>query len=175
MRGLPFLLPLGVLLAGCTLVAGEPTETPVASSSDFSWDAFPHCPGGPETDWVRVAGFPTAEIEATEIRPDCGDTWTTDGGEHFTNVTALAVTDTQLDAFGVELSGSGYDKLVDDFQPADAGGPAVLVGARDYYLDGIHDGDFTRVAIEIYSNGTDPQTYTAFIDYLSPETRALAD
>ncbi len=48
------------------------------------------------------------------------------------------------------------------------------VGARDYYLPtGISEGEFTRLAIELYGNGTDPASYTAYIDYLSPETRAL--
>lgn len=174
---LVLLLPAVALLTGCTILAEDPVPRPSASTGAESsgWEQFPHCPEGPQTDWVLVDGFPAAELEGAGIVPDCGDTWARDNGEHFVNVTALEATEEQLDDLGEWLERSGYVELFDDFVPALPGPPAALAGARDFYLDGVHDGDFTRVAIEIYSNGVDPQTYTAFIDYLSPETRALPD
>lgn len=122
---------------------------------------------------MLVDGFPTSQLERSGIVPNCGDIWTRENGERFANLTSLETTEAQLNDFGAELEASGYSKLYDDFAPAAPGPPAVLVGARDYYLDGVHTGDFTRVAIEIYANGKNPQTYTAFIDFLSPETQAL--
>ena len=55
----------------------------------------------------------------------------------------------QLDAFGAALEESGYEKLFDNFIPGTPSGESYY-GARDYYLDGISDGAFTRLAIEIY-------------------------
>lgn len=38
---------------------------------------------------------------------------------------------------------------------------------------GAVDNDTRLLAIEIYHNGTDPISYTAYIDYHSPKTRLL--
>ena len=78
----------------------------------------------------------------------------------------------QLDDFGAALEASGYQKLFDNFIPGTPSGESYY-GARDYYLDGISDGDFTRLAIEIYPASDDDTLWTAYIDYLSPLTRQL--
>jgi hypothetical protein len=119
-----------------------------------------------------VDGFPANEFDSSGATVDCGDTWPQDDGETFTNITAYEMTLDQLDGFGTALEASGYEKLFDDFVPGTPSGESYY-GARDYYLDGSSDGDFTRVAIEIYPAVTDPDKWTAYIDYLSPETRKL--
>lgn len=170
-----------VLLAvsGCTLgdLGQPPDPAHTAGGGDASapdgWASFPPCPQGPNTSWVWVEGFPAAQLETATITPDCGDTWFRDDGKTFVDVTALHATEAQLGVLGIQLADAGYVIKVDTFVAAVPGDEAAAAGARDYYLDGITTGDFTRVAIEIYSAATDPMTYQAFIDFVSPRTRVL--
>ena len=78
----------------------------------------------------------------------------------------------QIDDFGAALEASGYQLLFDNFIPGTPSGESYY-GARDFYLDGISDGDFTRLALEIYPASDDDTLWTAYIDYLSPLTREL--
>jgi hypothetical protein len=171
-----------LLLAGCGLLptvvppASDPagpqaTDAP-AGEAPAGWAEFPQCEGGPGEDWVWVDGFPSDEFETAVGAPDCGDTWLQDDGETFLNITDYEITVDQLDAFGAALEASGYQKLFDDFVPGTPSGEEYY-GARDYYLDGDYEGDFTRLAIEIYPSHSDPEQWTAYIDYLSPLTRQL--
>ncbi|MEO5920684.1 MAG: hypothetical protein ABIQ01_06015 [Pseudolysinimonas sp.] len=169
-----------IILGGCSLLPSVPTidppqtESPTAAPTGppAGFEELAHCDGAPETPWVWVDGFPAAEFEASGATADCGDTWPQDDGETFVNITAYAMTVEQLDAFGAALEASGYEKLFDDFTPGTPSGESYY-GARDYYLDGVSDGAFTRLAIEIYPTDASETTWTAYIDYLSPETRAL--
>lgn len=165
-------------LAGCLplpfpqLPPAENDRDPVEGPA--GWTEFEHCPAGPNDDWVWVEGFPVEAFEAARIEPECGDTWLQDDGDHFVNVTEFTFTEESLDAFGTALEDLGYEQLWDDFAPAEPGDPNDGVGARDYYLDGVHEGpDVELLAIELYYNGDDPVTYTGFIDYHAPSTRAL--
>ena len=166
-----------LLLSGCfgPLLPLPPTQTDgPTSGAPAGWSEFEHCDGAPEDPWVWVDGFPADAFEAAGVEPFCGDTWIEDDGENFVNVTNGAVTEADLDAIGTALEGMGYQALVDDFVPVAEGATPAYVGARDYYLAGDFEGDFTRLAIEIYSNGgPGTPTYVAYFDYLSPLTRAL--
>jgi hypothetical protein len=167
-----------LVLGGCSLLPSTPTadppqtEAPTEVGAPAGFEEFDHCDGAPEEPWVWVDGFPADEFTASGATADCGDTWPQDDGETFVNITAYTMTLDQLDAFGAALEGSGYQKLFDDFVPGTPSGESYY-GARDYYLDGVSDGDFTRLAIEIYPSTVDTTTWTAYIDYLSPETRNL--
>jgi hypothetical protein len=169
-----------LVLGGCGLLptptvdppqTEAPTDTPT-TGAPAGFEEFEHCEGAPEEPWVWVDGFPADEFTASGATADCGDTWPQDDGENFVNITAYAMTLEQRDAFGAALEASGYQKLFDDFVPGTPSGQSYY-GARDYYLDGISDGDFTRLAIEIYPSTVDTAQWTAYIDYLSPETRNL--
>ena len=104
------------------------------------------------------------------MNPDCGDTWIEPDGDSFMNVTDYSLTEAQINAVTAALIESGWELKWDDFAPVtSASAPRDGVGARDFY----RDGDQHKLAIEIYHNGTEPITYTAYIDYYSPETRAL--
>ncbi len=134
------------------------------------WEEFPSCEGGPRDDYVWVDGLPNQELTAAGVVPDCGDTWIEEDGDNFMNVTDYSLTEQEIDAIGAALEASGWEKKWDDFAPVEsASAPPVGVGARDYY----RDGDTLLLAIEIYHNGTNPISYTAYIDYHSPLTRAL--
>jgi hypothetical protein len=165
-------------MSGCALISQVAQDSarqppmPLVDSVD-DWESFPHCPGGPETEWRLVDGFPVKALEAAGLAPECGDSWADDEGEHFENVTEFRIDEDGIAALGDALVAVGYVELWNDFAPAPDGAAAAPVGAMDFYLDGLHEGDFTRLAIELYANGGSPQSYTAFIDYLSPETRAL--
>jgi hypothetical protein len=170
-----------LLLGGCSLLTppttGDPTSAPPATEEPTTgppagWESFTHCDGAPEEPWVWVDGFPAAEFDASGATVDCGDTWPRDDGDTFVNITSFEMSLEQLDAFGAALEASGYQKLFDDFTPGTPSGESYY-GARDYYLDGVSDGAFTRVAIEIYPAVTGTDDWTAYIDYLSPETRTL--
>jgi len=166
-----------LVLSGCfaPIVQTPPTQTDEPTGgAPAGWAEFEHCDGAPEDPWVWVDGFPSEAFEAAGVVPVCGDTWIEDDGENFVNVTHGAVTEADIDAIGAALEGMGYQALVDDFVPVAEGATPEYVGARDYYLDGDFEGDFTRLAIEIYSNGgAGTPTYVAYFDYLSPLTRAL--
>jgi hypothetical protein len=170
-----------LLLGGCGLLPSAPTIDPPQTEGPTDapttgppagFEEFPHCEGAPEEPWVWVDGFPAGEFNSSGATADCGDTWPQDDGDTFVNITSYAMSVEQLDAFGVALEASGYQKLFDDFVPGTPSGESYY-GARDYYLDGISDGDFTRLAIEIYPSTLDPAKWTAYIDYLSPLTRQL--
>lgn len=169
-----------LLLAGCSLLqVPGPSQTqdppaPTGGTGDApaGWETLTHCDGAPEEAWVWVEGFPADEYDSTGATLDCGDTWPQDDGETFVNITDYEITLEDLDEFGAALEASGYEKLFDDFVPGTPSGEDYY-GARDYYLDGDYEGDFTRLAIEIYPSHTDPDQWTAYIDYLSPSTRAL--
>jgi len=158
-------------LTGCFPPLPQPTTTtvdgPVADAPE-GWAEFPHCEGGPDEDWVWVDDFPSAAFEASELRPVCGDTWVRPDGETFLGVAHYGLTVEDLDRFGGALEAEGYVALWDDFDPTVARDSA---GARDYYLDGVGEGDFTRLAVEVYANGDG--SYTAYFDHLSPLTRDL--
>ena len=170
---------VAMLLTGCSLLLpvlpqDPPTAEPTTPSAGApaGWDQLVHCDGAPEEAWVWVEGFPAAEFDASGATPDCGDVWREDDGETFLNVTSYEMSLEQLDAFGDELIAAGYEKLFDDFVPGTPSGDTYY-GARDYYLDGEYEHAFTRVAVEIYPSHTDENAWTAYIDYLSPLTRAL--
>jgi hypothetical protein len=180
-------LPLGsaalaaaLLLGGCTLLptvpsgpTSGPTETDEPTTgAPAGWETFTHCDGAPEEPWVWVDGFPADEFDASGAAVDCGDTWPQDDGETFLNVTSYQMSVDELEAFGAALEASGYEKLFDNFVPGTPSGESYY-GARDYYLDGVSDGPFTRLAIEIYPFDDAESAWTAYIDYLSPETRQL--
>ena len=183
-------LPLGsavlaaaLLLGGCGLLPGAPviptpappgqTDTP-AGEAPAGWETLEHCDGAPEhSPWVWVDGFPAAEFDASRAVPDCGDIWLQDDGETFAGIASFEISAAQLDEFGAALEGSGYQLLFDDFVPGTPAEGQTYYGARDFYLDGVYEGDFTRLAIEIYPSKVNPEQWTAYIDYLSPETRAL--
>ncbi len=185
------IIPLGsavlaaaLLLGGCGLLPSVPTIDPPAteSPSDPSdapttgapagFEEFAHCDGAPEVPWAWVDGFPAAEFNASGAIADCGDTWPQDDGDTFLNITSYAMSSQQIDDFGAALEDSGYELLFDNFIPGTPSGEAYY-GARDFYLDGISDGAFTRLAIEIYPASDDNTLWTAYIDYLSPLTRQL--
>jgi hypothetical protein len=174
-------LAAALMLGGCGLLPSTPTIDPPQTESPTDappagapagFEEFPHCDGAPEEPWVWVDGFPAAEFDSSGATADCGDTWPQDDGDTFLNITSYAMSVEQLDAFGAALEASGYQKLFDDFVPGTPSGESYY-GARDYYLDGISDGDFTRLAIEIYPSTADASMWTAYIDYLSPATRRL--
>jgi len=182
-------LPLGsvalaaaLLLGGCGLLPSAPviptpappgqTDTPT-TDAPAGWEALTHCDGAPEEPWVWVDGFPAAEFDASGAVADCGDIWPQEDGDTFAGIASYEISVEQLDAFGAELEASGYQKLFDDFVPGTPAPGESYYGARDYYLDGVYEGDFTRLAIEIYPSHTDPENWTAYVDYLSPETRQL--
>ena len=181
-------LPLGslalaaaLLLGGCGLVPGAPaiptpappeqTDTPT-TGAPAGWEALPHCEDAPDVPWVWVDGFPAAEFDASRAVPDCGDVWPQADGETFVGIASYEISTAQLNEFGAALEASGYEKLFDDFVPGTPSGETYY-GARDYYLYGVFEGAFTRLAVEIYPSHVNPEQWTAFIDYLSPETRLL--
>lgn len=147
---------------------GPVNDRPVVDGP-VGWTEFPSCEGGPRDDFVWVDGIPSEEIDAAGIVPECGDTWIEADGDSFVGVAEYALTDAQLDALDAALVASGWELKYDDFVAATASSPSELAGARDYYLD-----DETKLAIEIYNNATNPITYTAYIDFHSPATRALS-
>jgi hypothetical protein len=170
-----------LLLTGCSLLTQVPTpdqtQDPPAPTGEpggapAGWETLTHCDGAPEDPWVWVEGFPADEYDSTGATFDCGDTWLQDDGENFVNVTDYEMTVDEIDAFGAALEASGYEKLFDNFIPGTPSGEDYY-GARDYYLNGDYEDDFTRVAIEIYPSHTAADQWTAYIDYLSPETRQL--
>jgi hypothetical protein len=168
-----------LLLSGCVLFPLVPQPAPPENDrppaeGPAGWAVLPHCVGGPNDDWVWVDGFPNEEFDASGATADCGDTWVESDGESFVDVTDLEITTEQLDALGAALEASGYENLFDDFVPGTPAPGEDYYGARDYYLDGIADGDFTRLAIEIYPSHTDPSQWTAYMDFLSPLTRKLS-
>jgi len=175
--GLLALVSLPFLLSACLPIPlpsiPEPENEREVVTGPAGWTEFPHCPGGPNDDWIWIDGFPAEALENAGIEPRCGDTWIEADGDSFENVTVPDLTEAQLTALDDELATAGWEKLWDDFAPAEPGAVPAPVGARDYYLDGVTDGAFTRLAIELYSNATDPVTYIGYIDFLSPETRAL--
>lgn len=146
---------------------GPVNDRPVVEGPE-GWTDFPSCEAGPRDDYVWVDGFPSTELASTGIDPDCGDTWIEPDGDNFMNVTDYSLSAAQLDALEAALVASGWEKKWDDFVPA-TGPDRVLqsVGARDFY----RDGDTRLFAVEIYYNGSN--SYTAYLDYHSPETRAL--
>lgn len=148
---------------------GPVNDRPVAAGPE-GWTEFPSCEAGPRDDFVWVDGLPSDELTLAGIAPDCGDTWIEDDGDSFVNVTDYTLTEAQIDALGAALEASGWEKKWDDFAPvSNPAAPREGVGARDYYVDN----DTTLLAIEIYHNGTDPISYTAYIDFHSPKTRLL--
>jgi hypothetical protein len=172
---------LAATLGACSLLAPavpttsthqqDPSDSP-QSGPPAGWASFDNCEGGPGVDWAWIDGFPADEFDSTGATADCGDTWPEDDGNTFIDVTAYAMTTDQIDEFGSALEASGYEKLVEDFDPTTPSGESYY-GARDYYLDGISDGDFTRLAMEIYP-GAEAATWVVYIDYLSPLTRQLS-
>ena len=171
-----------MLLAGCfpsipIIVPGTSIVPEDANTDAGNWQTLPHCGGAPDHPWVLVQDFPVDALRAADVVAACGDVWLKDDGRHFVDVTDRSVTDADFARIDEELTAAGYVKLWDDFKPAVPGRTAADgVGARDYYLRGEHGGvDETKLAIEIYYNGTDPVSYTAFIDFSSPSTRALGD
>jgi len=168
---------IALFLSSCVLLPsivneatqhGPVNDRPAADGPE-GWTEFPSCEGGPRDDFIWVDGIPSAELDAAGIGPDCGDTWIEEDGDSFMNVTDYSLTEEQLDALGDALIASGWEKKYDDFVPATATTGQVGVGARDYYTSN----DDVKFAIEIYNNGTDPVSYTAYLDYHSPSTRAL--
>ncbi len=127
------------------------------------WRAFDHCSGGPDDDYVWVEGIPTTAIDEAGIEPSCGAVWFQDDGDHFVNVTDYEVTIEELDALRDLLLAEGWQMPVEEFK-----GPDLY--ARDFYLGDDLD---TRLAIELYRNPLGGGSYTAYMDYLSPLTRAL--
>jgi hypothetical protein len=164
-------------LSGCFLpmspVSPTGTGDPVVEAP-AGWAEFPHCEDAPDDAWVWIDGFPAEAFEAAGVEVECGDTWIEDDGENFLNVTSYSVTEADLDALGAQLEALGYELLVDEFVPVAENAVRDYAGARDYYLRGAFEGDFTRMAIEIYANGgAGTPTYVAYFDYLSPLTREL--
>lgn len=150
--------------------SAAPTATPAGSAAPSGWAQFPHCSGAPNDPWVWVDDYPIEAFDAAGIAPICADTWVEADGETFLGVMHPHLTLDDIDALGAGLEDLGYVALVDDFDPTAA--LNAYAGARDYYLDGSHGDDFTRLAIEIYVNPVGGG-FTAYIDFLSPQTRAL--
>jgi len=161
-----FYLPISVPLT--PLGDDDPDDTDDAEVSESlpgpeGWRQFDHCNGGPNEDYVWVEGIPAEQIMASGIEPTCGDVWFQDDGDHFVNVTDFEVTIDELDALRDALLAEGWEMPVEEFTGAD-------LYARDFYLDDSYD---TRLAIELYRNPMGGGSYTAYLDYLSPLTRAL--
>jgi hypothetical protein len=163
----------GCIFAGAVLEEatqfGPVNDRPVVDGP-AGWEEFVSCEGGPRDDFIWIDGIPSDELDAVGIRPDCGDTWIESDGDHFMNVTDYSVTEAELDALDAALTAAGWERKWDDFVPAEEGSAPAGVGARDYY----REGDTVKFAIEIYSNPTAPVSYTAYLDYHSPATRALS-
>ena len=168
----------GVALSGC-LYAQIPAATATSPGMTIvptgDWQELPAC-GVPGTiPWVLVDDFPVAELTGAQLSADCGDIWTGDAdGDAFAGIMVDPATQEQIDALGAALAASGYELLVDDFDPAAPSGEAYW-GARDYYLDGEYDGDFTRAALEIYPSPETDGAWTVYFDFEAPSTRALAE
>ena len=146
------------------------TDGPTGSGdAPDGWATFANCDGGPNVDWVWVDGFPAEAFEQSGVDPVCGDVWPQPDGETFLGVAHYGLTAADLDAFETAILAAGYVRLWDDFDPTVE---QDYAGARDYYLDGVGDGDFTRLAVEIYANPLD-DAFTGYFDYLSPLTRDL--
>lgn len=168
---------IAVSLSSCVLLPsivdeasqhGPVSDRPVVDGPD-GWTEFPSCEAGPRDDFQWVDGIPSEELDSAGIDPDCGDTWIEQDGDSFMNVTDYSLTEEQLTSLGDALVASGWEKKYDDFVAATATTGQVGVGARDYYTSN----DDVKFAIEIYNNGTDPVSYTAYFDLHSPSTRAL--
>ena len=152
-----------------SLVPASAGDEPVGLGPE-GWSDLGNCVGGPNTDFRWIDGIPSEELARAGVFPDCGDSWVQADGDSFVGVADYTLTADQLAALDRELTKSGWTLRVDDFEPvASADAPRSAVGARDYYTDD----DERLLAIELYHNGTNPISYTAYIDYHSPETRAL--
>jgi hypothetical protein len=158
------------IFAGALLEQAGPVNDRETVEGPPGWEEYPSCPTGPRDDFVWVEGLPNDAIDSAGIRADCGDTWIESDGDSFVGVADFTVTESQLDALRDGLIDAGWQMKWDDFAPVSS--PAAergAAGARDFYIDD----DERLLAVEIYNNGTDPVSYTAYIDYHSPETRAL--
>jgi hypothetical protein len=165
------------IVSGCMVSpTGDPREASpgptnvleTAPSTPSAWTEFESCPGGPDTSWVWVDGFPNGQLEAVGIVPQCADTWFQDDGDHFTGVVATGVRFEQFDALSEEMVAAGWKITYDDLVEVEPGTSAGHVGWRDYERDG---GD-TAFIIEVYYDG-DGAGYTVYADLHSPGTRAL--
>jgi hypothetical protein len=166
-------LATGASLSSCVLlpIVGEaaqngPVNDRPVNAGPEGWEVFASCEGGPRDDYVWIDGFPSTELESAGVNPDCGDTFIKSDGDSFMDVADYSLTVDQLNAIEAALVASGWEKKWDDFDPLAASGAA---GARDFY----RDNDQRLVAIEIYRNPSSSVSFTAYIDYHSPETRAL--
>jgi len=140
---------------------------PVAVAGPIDWRHLGPCGGDDEAlPWVLVSTFPADEIDNADIYPFCGDAYVPSDGDSFVSAVAT-VTFYEVYLLGGKLTSAGYVLASDDFDPMTGEGSGKYVGAREYTL-----GDSTLV-ISAYDNGVRPLSLTVFLDFYSPQTRAL--
>lgn len=142
--------------------------SPVEVNGPVDWTDLDSCDDGSGgTAWVLVETFPADEIDAAGIAPFCGDTFVADDGNSFVGAVAT-ITEQQIFLLGGTLVSAGYALTSDDITTGAYGGTGQYIGAREYTL-----GD-AMLVVSAYDNGVRPLSLTVFLDYYSPQTRALA-
>jgi len=140
---------------------------PVEVAGPVDWDDLDSCDDGSGgTAWVLVDSFPADEIDAAGIAPFCGDTFVVDEGDSFVGAVAT-VSEQQIFLLGGTLVSAGYELTSDDLTTQTYDGTGQYIGAREYTL-----GEAVLV-VSAYDNGVRPLSLTVFLDYYSPQTRAL--
>ncbi|UNK69639.1 hypothetical protein [Microbacterium sp. H1-D42] len=172
---IPVLAALSIALTGClaAMIADASEDAPhPASTADGNWSELAPCDLEGTAPWILVEDFPTEVVDATGLVPECGDIWTDAGRPVFASIVLDRVSTAQIDSIRSALVAADYDLLVDDFDPTAPSGDEYY-GALDFYLDGVSEGDFTRVALEIYPSPSTDDAWMMFFDFESPSVRAL--
>ena len=148
--------------------SSESGFVPVEVDGPVDWaDLAPCDADAGALPWVLVSTFPSDEIDNADIYPFCGDAFIPADGDSFVGAVAT-VTQYEIYLLGGKLTSAGYVLVSDDFDPTIGEGRGQYLGAREYTL-----GDTTLV-ISAYDNGVRPLSLTVFLDFYSPQTRALS-
>ncbi|MGB4136690.1 MAG: hypothetical protein WA971_09005 [Microbacterium sp.] len=148
------------------------TDEPVTPTGTVDWTSLPTCDDEGAMPWRLLDGFPAGIVDAVGLQPGCGDIWMPPGDAAIASTGFDPVTTEAIDRLGAGLTNAGYELLFDDFDPESASGEEYY-GARDFYLNGEYEGDYTRTSLEIYPSDSASGQWTVFLDFDSPATRAV--
>ncbi|GAA2538565.1 hypothetical protein GCM10009860_19120 [Microbacterium mitrae] len=154
--------------------ASSPTPTADASGAPAGWGSFEPCGHEYGVDWVWVDGFPADEMDENALYPQCAEVWLMSLGATETMLTTFVenVSSASINDLGSDLIADGYIETVATFNP-DLPPDDGFYGALVYYRGSDTSPDATGIAIEVYGEDEHNDTFQIYVDYFSPETRAL--